>query len=101
MNDKNFIGSICGNAVSACGIAISTTELSQIVSIVCTVIGTLITVFSAIIIPVWKKTSKAREDGKITPEEAEDIAKTAQDGLNKVQEVTKNEKEDSDISNKR
>lgn len=85
MNDKNFIGSVCGNIMSAAGIAMSTTEISQIVSIICTVIGTLITIVSALIIPVWKSIRKAKEDGKITPEEVEDIVDTAKEGLEKIQ----------------
>lgn len=98
MNDKNFIGSVCGNIISATGIAMSTTEISQIVSIICTVIGTLITVISALVIPVWKSIRKAKEDGKITPEEAEDIVNTAKEGLDKIQGDKNNgNKKDSDL----
>lgn len=85
INDRNIAGAICGNVMSAMGVAMSTTEISQIVSIVCTVIGTLITIVSAVVIPVWKSINKAKEDGKITPDEVQDIIDETKEGLDKIQ----------------
>lgn len=85
VNDNNIAGAICGNVMSALGIAMSTTDLSQIISIVCTVIGTIITIISALVIPIWKTIRKAKEDGKITPDEMQDIIDTAKEGLDKIQ----------------
>lgn len=85
VNDNNIAGAICGNVMSALGIAMSTTDLSQIISIVCTVIGTVITIFSALVIPIWKSIRKAKEDGKITPDEVQDIINVTKEGLNKIQ----------------
>lgn len=91
INDKNIAGAICGNVMSAMGVAMSTTEISQIVSIVCTVIGTLITIVSAVVIPVWKSINKAKEDGKITPDEVQNIIDTTKEGLDKIQGGEKDE----------
>lgn len=85
VNDSNIAGAICGNLMSAMGIAMSTTEMSQIVSIVCTVIGTIITIVSALVIPIWKSIRKAKEDGEITPDEVQDIIDKAKEGLDKIQ----------------
>lgn len=93
VNDNNIAGAICGNVMSALGIAMSTTELSQIISIVCTVIGTIITVVSALVIPVWKTIRKAKEDGEITPDEVQDIINKAKEGLDKIQGDKKDDSE--------
>lgn len=85
VNDNNIAGAICGNVISALGIAMSTTELSQIISIVCTVIGTIITIVSALVIPVWKTIRKAKEDGRIDPDEVQDIIDVTKEGLDKIQ----------------
>lgn len=85
VNENNIAGAICGNVMSFFGIAMSTTDLSQIISIVCTVIGTIITIISALVIPIWKSIRKAKEDGKITPEEMQDIIDTTKEGLDKIQ----------------
>lgn len=85
VNENNIAGAICGNVMSFLGITMSTTDLSQIISIVCTVIGTIITIISALVIPIWKSIRKAKEDGKITPEEMQDIIDTTKEGLDKIQ----------------
>ena len=92
INDKNVAGAICGNVMSAMGVAMSTSDLSQIISIVCTVIGTLITIVSAVVIPVWKSIRKAKEDGEITPDEVQDIIDKTKEGLDKIQGDGKDEK---------
>ena len=91
VNDNNIAGAICGNVMSALGIAMSTTELSQIISIVCTVIGTIITIVSALVIPVWKTIRKAKEDGRIDPDEVQDIIDVTKEGLDKIQGDKKDE----------
>lgn len=93
INDKNIFGAICGNVMSAMGFAMSTNEISQVVSIVCTVIGTVITIVSALVIPIWKSISKAKEDGEITPDEVQDIIDTTKEGLDKIQGDKKDDSE--------
>lgn len=91
VNDNNIAGAICGNVMSALGIVMSTTDLSQIVSIVCTIVGTIITIVSALVIPVWKSIRKAKEDGRIDPDEVQDIIDVTKEGLDKIQEGKKDE----------
>ena len=91
VNNNNIAGAICGNVMSALGIAMSTTELSQIISIVCTVIGTIITIVSALVIPVWKTIRKAKEDGRIDPDEVQEIIDVTKEGLDKIQGDKKDE----------
>lgn len=83
MNNE-FIGGVVGTSV--CGVAVSTatTELQSVVSIICTIVGLLITIATTIVIPLIKKIIKAKEDGKVTIEEVEDIVTTAKDGIDKL-----------------
>lgn len=73
-------GGLFGTMLSAMGIS-STQDIESIISIVCTIIGLLITITSCVIIPVAKKILQAKNDGKITPDEATDILDTLDKGL--------------------
>ena len=66
--------------LSAMGIS-STQDIESITSIVCTIIGLLITITSCVIVPVAKKILQAKKDGKITPDEATDILDTLDKGM--------------------
>ena len=63
--NKELIGAVCGTSVSAVGTGLQTSEVLQIISLVLTIIGSLITISMAII-SWWKK---AKADGKITSDE--------------------------------
>lgn len=89
MDYEKMVSGTFGTMVSAVGAGLSVTELQAIVSIVATVIGLLITITSSIIIPAWKKWNKAKEDGKVTPEEVEDIVNTIKDGIDEVKDKNK------------
>ena len=82
--DSNVFGGLIGTSI--CGIAITTatTQLQEVVSIVCTIIGLLITIITTIVIPVVKKYINAKKDGKVTIDEVEDIVDTLKDGIDKV-----------------
>ena len=84
--DGKLIGGMFGTAISAVGAGLSVTELQAIVSIIATVIGLLITIMTGVVIPVLKKLKKAKEDGKVTVDEAIDMIETAADGLGKAKE---------------
>ena len=91
--DGKLLGGITGTFISAVGAGLSVTELQAIISIIATVIGLIITVVTSVVIPVFKKWKKAKEDGKVTIDEAIDVIETATDGLNKVkEEIDKNQK---------
>ena len=82
-----------GTAISAVGAGLSVTDLQAIISIIATVIGLMITIMTGVVIPVIKKYKKAKEDGKVTIDEAIDIIETAKDGLDKTkEEIGKNPK---------
>lgn len=89
-NEKNFIGGIAGCIVSFSGLSLE--QANQIVSLICGILGLVITIVSCIVIPVWKKVRDAMKDKKITQEEAEDITNTLKDGLDKLKEEEKNSK---------
>lgn len=69
-------GSTAGTVLCFCGLTLSVTSVQAIFALISTILGlilTVITFVSKVIIPLWKKIRKARADGKITPEETEDI----------------------------
>lgn len=80
---ENFkrIGALVGNALSVGGLL---ADLESIVSIICCIAGFLITFVTCVIVPVWKKIRKAKEDGKIDPDELNEIAGTLQDGIDQI-----------------
>lgn len=84
MNNTKFIGGTLGTCISAFGISYSTTQVESIVSIICTILGLLITIVTTLIIPIAKKIKDANKDGKVTIEEVEDIVNTAKDGIDKL-----------------
>ena len=71
--ESKLIGGIIGTAISMTGYTISLDTVNQIVSIICSVLGILITFISVVVIPFIKKWKAAKEDGKVTVEEIEDI----------------------------
>lgn len=93
MDDKVIAGTTVGTILGVAGTGLSVTELQQIISMACTIVGLLITVITAVVIPVWKELREAKKDGKITPEEMEDIAKTTKDGIDKIQDEINNKEE--------
>ena len=83
-NIKQGLGGLCGVVLSSLGIGLG--DIEAIVSIVCSVIGLLITIVFAVIIPVVKKVIAAKKnDGKIDLDEAADIVETLEEGLKDVQ----------------
>ena len=70
-----------GNAVATAGWL---QDMENIVSIVCCIVGLLITIITCIVVPLWKKISKAKEDGKLTPDELQEITDTLKDGIDKI-----------------
>ena len=95
-DDKIMYG-IVGTAVGATGAGLSVTELQAIVSIIVTVAGFVISVLIPLIIKLVKKIKAAKEDGKITKEEVDDISSTVKEIVDEsskvVEEVSRKEKE--------
>lgn len=88
MNNNNNVKLTCGivgTLMSSVGLT-ATAEVEQIVSIVCTILGLLITIVSCVIIPIIKSVLKAKADGKITADEVNDIIDTADKGITEVKD---------------
>ena len=97
MNNNNNVKLACGivgTLMSSVGLT-ATAEVEQIVSIVCTILGLLITIISCVAIPIIKSVIKAKADGKITTDEVNEIIDTADRGISKVKDeiddINKNE----------
>ena len=88
-------GGLFGTMLSAMGIS-STQDIESITSIVCTIIGLLITITSCVIIPIAKKIIQAKKDGKITPDESADILDTLDKGLKDLDPKKKEEEKKED-----
>lgn len=87
--DKKLIGGICGTLISSAGLL---ADIESIVSIICSIVGLIITIVACVVIPVWKKLRDAKKDGAIDPDEAEDIANTMKDGIDRINDKIKKEK---------
>ena len=95
--DEKMMMGIIGTVVSAAGAGLSVTEVQAIISIIVTIAGFIISVLIPLIIKLVKKIKAAKEDGKITKEEADDIASTVKEIVDEsskvVEEVSHKEKE--------
>ena len=88
--NREVVGGMCGTALSAVGTGLQTSEVLQIISLVLTIIGSLITITMAII-NWWKK---AKADGKITSDEIQEGIDIIQNGIDDLKDKTKEDKEE-------
>lgn len=95
MKNELILGGI-GTALSAVGTATQTQEILQIVSLVITILGGII---SFIVLPILNWYQKAKQDGKITVDEIKEGVETLQDGIEKTKEEI--EKEQNKDANQR
>lgn len=98
-DDKMMLG-IVGTAVSATGAGLSVTELQAIISIIVTIAGFVISVLIPLCIKLYKKIKAAKADGKITAEEAEDIASAAKEIVDESSKMIEEVSEKSEGENK-
>ena len=87
MKDLKLIGGIFGTGLSASSVALSTSELDHIVSIICAVLGVIIVLITSVIIPLIQWHKKAKADGKITKEELEEAGKLISNGVEEVKDT--------------
>ena len=90
-NSLNFIIGGVASSLSAVGTSIQTNEVLQIISLVLTILGTLITF---IVLPLLNWYLKAKQDGKITIEEVKEGAETLQEGINSTQNTLGDKKKE-------
>lgn len=95
MKNTNIMYGILGTGVGAVGTSLSVTELQAIISIIVTVLGFIISVIVPLCIKLYTKIKKAKEDGKITPDEIDDIQATLQEGSEEIKDfIDKNKKKE-------
>ena len=88
------IGGLIGTAISSMGIVISTEQLEQIISIICSVIGVIIVIITSIVIPLIQWHKKAKADGVITKDELDEAQQIISNGVSDVKDtLDKNGKE--------
>lgn len=90
---------ILGNTLSLFGVCLSVEQLDKVSSIVTIVIGVLGFILSVVvpnIVKVAKKIKKAKEDGKVTIDEIEDIANTMSEGIEDIKENIPNKESHKD-----
>ena len=84
--DKLMCG-VVGTAISAAGTGLAINEIQAIVSIVITIAGFIISVLIPLIMKLIHKIKTAREDGKLTKEEVDDIASTVKEIVDESSKV--------------
>lgn len=90
---KNFnelLGGVFATGTSAVGTVLQTSEVLQIISMIITILGGIV---SLIVLPLLNWWKNAKKDGKITDEEIDEGVKTLQEGLNGVKEVVDKNKD--------
>lgn len=80
-NSGKLITGTIGTLISFLGYQISLDEVNQIVSIVCSILGILITFLGVVVVPFIKKLKDAKSDGKVTIDEVEDIIEDTKKNL--------------------
>lgn len=84
--DKLMCG-VVGTAVSAAGTGLAISEVQAVISIIITIAGFIISVLIPLIMKLIHKIKAAREDGKVTKEEVDDIASTVKEIVDESSKV--------------
>ncbi len=86
LNEEALTGGLIGTSISAGGLLISTTELAMWISIVCTVLGLLLTIITTLIIPLV-------QGKKVSKEDIEEVTKRIEDTAAKMDDISKGGKD--------
>lgn len=86
-------GGVVGTMISATGTAIQTNEALQTVSLIVTIVGLIVTILTALIIPVAKWAKKSLADKRITSDELDDLDDTLKGAVEKIKKESENKKE--------
>ena len=93
-----LIGGLTGAAVSASGMNLEAAD--HLTSIICAVIGVAIAIVSGIVIPLLRWWKKAKEDGKITVDEALEAAEIVSKGLEGTKDAMEGKEKENDSQGK-
>lgn len=102
MNGGRIVGSVIGNILSVMGVVLNDEQMNtveSITSIVCMIVGLLITIISALVIPLIKWYKNAKKDGKIDEEEVNDLGDILQNGVNEIESQLPKDKEKKNEEN--
>ena len=89
MKDEiKLFGGVAGTMISSAGITIA--DINEWVSLICSLIGIIITITTCIVLPLIAKIKKAAEDGKITGDEIDDINNNLKQGVEETNKVLDN-----------
>lgn len=89
MNDEiKLFGGVAGTMISSAGITIA--DINEWVSLICSLIGIVITITTCIVLPLIAKIKNAAEDGKITGDEIDDINNTLKQGIEETNKTLDN-----------
>ena len=86
---NEIIGGAIGTAISATGTVIQPNEVLQIISLVITILGAVITTGFTL----WTWWKNAKKDGKIDKDEVKEAIDILQDGGEKIKETLDDKKE--------
>ena len=89
MKNTNLIGGSIGAALSVIGTVLQTSEILQIISLVITIVGAVI---SMIVLPLLNWYKNAKRDGKITFDEFIEGVDTLQEGIDEITTLADKEK---------
>lgn len=87
---SEYLAGTIGTSLSVAGTIAQTNEVLQTISLIITILGALI---SFVVVPLVNWYRKAKDDGKITPDEFEEGLNIAADGVKKVADETSKEKD--------
>lgn len=80
-NGGKLISGTIGTMVSFLGYSLSLDEINQLVSIICSILGIIITFIGVVVVPFVRKVKEAKSDGKVTIDEVEDIVEDTKRNL--------------------
>ena len=86
-NEDKLLCGVVGTAISAAGTGLAINEIQAIVSIVITIAGFIISVLIPLIMKLIHKIKVAREDGKLSKEELNDITSTVKEIVDESSKV--------------
>lgn len=77
-NVKSLLGGISGTLVSLTGMSI--TQINDILGVICSVLGLIISIVSCVVIPIVKWRKEAKKDGVIDEDEKKELVDIVQKG---------------------
>lgn len=80
-NGGKLISGTIGTMVSFLGYSLSLDEINQLVSIICSILGIIITFIGVVVVPFIRKVKEAKSDGKVTIDEVGDIVEDTKRNL--------------------